>query len=178
MIRQIYHKPRIDWILLFMLACLVVILASCNVTKAKRSSSSDSLNVSRGSLSVIDTSRSGALSKSTTDTKEANEWWRTITTYPRDTTVINLSPMTVIHEGGKGTREVQEAHIDSSWQQAALSILQAQSDSMRVWRTEIRKDKESRPNVLMWILIALGGYWLVTQAIPWFVKRVKFIKQI
>lgn len=173
MIRPLYHKRKPDRITIFMLVCLVIILLSCNVLKGKRSMTASVDSVSRHSTAVIDTGTGGQVSKNTT--KSTDEWWRTTVQYPpRDTihNVTNVYPSTVVYEGGKGTKEVQQ--VDSSWFHNAMSLLQASQDSVSRLMREQTKDKETRPSVWLfvgilvavlvcWKLLGTGWKWLTAK---------------
>lgn len=182
MIRQIYHKPRIDWILLFMLACLLVILASCELFKKTTKKETDSMTSSVKTSAGLDTSKSGSVTKTNTNTKEQDEWWRKIIQYPVDTShdVTNVYPSTIIYEGGKGTKETNTQQIDSNWLKAYIAFAMSQKDTTHASASSKEVEKQSETKGLgVWLfVICFAGYWLLTTGLPWVVKRVKFVKPI
>lgn len=166
MIRNIYHKPRIDWLTLFMLAWLVVIMLSCNVIKGKRSTRATVDSVARKTVNVVDTGSGGAVSRGTS--KETFDWSKLTIQYPPgDTNITNIynypqKPATVIYETGKGTKE--ETHTDSTWFKNALSAMQNSVDSLHRELATSQKDKETRPSV--WLFLGLGvAGWLLGAAL-------------
>lgn len=165
-------KPPVVTIVLVLIALLaasVFILSSCNVTKAKRSSRASTDSVSSRTVSVVDTGRGGSISRE--KSHEQAEWWRTTFQFPRDTSVVNVypaGPATVIYEGGKHTKEVDKA--DSSWFKNAFSVQQAQMDSLHRELVELRKDKETRPSIWLFVGIVVAGL-LVYVVVSGFLKK-------
>lgn len=182
MIRQIYHKPRIDWILLFMLACLVVILASCELFKKTTKQETQDMAASSKTASGLDTSKSGSVTKTTTNVKENDEWWRETWKFPIDTghDVTNVYPSTIIYEGGKGTKETNTQQIDSNWLKAYIAFAMSQKDTTHASASskEVEKQSETKGLGIWMFVICFAGYWLLTTGLPWMVKRVKFVKPI
>ena len=172
MIRNIYHKPRIDWLLVFMLAWLLVILLSCNVIKAKRSTRATTDSVSRQTTAVVDTSQGGAVSKAVS--KETFDWSKLTLQYPPgDTNITNIynypqRPATVIYETGKGTKE--ESRSDSTYWQNAFSLIQAQQDSLHRELLEMRKEKETRPSIWLFVAVVVG-IMIVWKGIGWVTSK-------
>lgn len=172
MIRNIYHKPRIDWLLVFMLAWLLVILLSCNVIKAKRSTRATTDSVSRQTTAVVDTSQGGSVSKAVS--KETFDWSKLTLQYPPgDTNITNIynypqRPATVIYETGKGTKE--ESRSDSTYWQNAFSLIQAQQDSLHRELLEMRKEKETRPSIWLFVAVVVG-IMIVWKGIGWVTSK-------
>lgn len=173
MIRNIYHKPRIDWLTLFMLACLVVILLSCNVIKGKRSTRATVDSVARKTVNVVDTGSGGTVSRGTS--KETFDWSKLTIQYPPgDTNITNIynypqKPATVVYETGKGTKE--ETHTDSTWFKNALSAMQNSVDSLHRELAISQKDKETRPSVWLYAAI-MAGVLIIWKGAGWCWKWV------
>lgn len=173
-IRPLYPRRKPDYLLLFMLLWLAVILLSCNVLKSKRSRSEQVDSVSRRTAAVVDTGSGGNVSRGTSS--ERAEWERAIYQYPRDTSVVNLHPTTVIYERGASVRE--ETRTDSTWFKNALSSLSVAVDSLSRRMAEQSKAKETTTNPVYLMLMCLAGYWILTTGIPWLAKRIKFVKPV
>lgn len=171
MIRNIYHKPPVNWVLLLMLLALLVVAVSCNVTKGKSSIQASTDSVSSKTVSVVDTGRGGNVSRGTS--KEANDWWRETWQFPRDTNVTNVYPTAYIREGGTQTKEVQT--FDSGWFKNALSLQQASMDSLHRELAEVRKDKGTRPSILLFVGLAVGVV-VVWSLITGVFKKFKIVK--
>lgn len=181
MIRNIYHKPRIDWIIIFMLACIVVIfMTSCEMfkhtTKHEASSGSSSVMTASG----IDTSQEGSVTKTNSNIKESNQWQRETWQFPRDTNVTNIYPTTYIRETGSGSKETNTQTVDSNWLKAYIAFALSQKDTTHAEATTNETTKESETKGLgVWLLVVcFGAYWLLTKALPWVAKRVKFVKPV
>lgn len=175
------YKPNIDPITIFMLAWLLVIMLSCNVIKAKRSTRATTDSVSRQTTAVVDTSQGGAVSKAVS--RETFDWSKLTLQYPPgDTNITNIynypqRPATVIYETGKVTKE--ETRTDSTWFKNAISSLTASVDSLSRKLAEQTKDKETRPNIWLYAGIMIGilviwkGIGWVTSKYTFFIPKTK-----
>lgn len=165
MIRNLYHKPRIDWLLVFMLAWLLVILLSCNVIKGKRSTRSQTDSVSRQTTATVDTSQGGSVSKDVS--RETFDWSKLTLQYPPgDTNITNIynypqRPATVIYETGKGTKE--ESRTDSAWFHNFLTKMDERYDARFTMLEESIKNKETKPNI--WFYVIFGAIILAAQGV-------------
>lgn len=167
MIRNIYHKPRIDWLALFMLAWLLVILLSCNVIKGKRSTRASTDSISQKSASVVDTGSGGSTRVSTKDSKETFDWSKLTIQYPpgqRDTNITNIynypqKPATVIYETGKATSEHHDRDSLNEWFKNALQSMQNSVDSLHREQATSEKDKKTTPSI--WFYVAVFAAVLV-----------------
>lgn len=161
------NKPPIVKWLLVLLAILVVALfiiaaPGCRVIKKINSKKTDSVNLSKKENSLIDSSKTGTVTK--TNTAENWEWWKT-TVIPgqnRDTNIYNFhnypsspAPATIIYEGGNGERQTQTT--DSSWKQIAIMLLQKQTDSSHLQQQEKAVDNKTETKGLgLWMIVAIA----------------------
>jgi len=182
MIRNIYHKPRIDWLTLFMLAWLVVIMLSCNVIKGKRSTRATVDSVARKTTSVVDTGSGGATRKITTDSKSEFDWTKLTLQYPRDTNVTNIynypqKPATVIYETGRGSSEAHTIDSSSEWFKNAITSLNSSVDSLSKRLQESEKNKETAPSI--WFLIGVVFIIIVVCLAAYtYLSKFKVVKRV
>jgi uncharacterized membrane protein len=143
----------------FWLISIAMVLFSCNITKAKKTTAQDSTQVIK-----TDT---GAVKKNTSTEKNASEWERQIVIYPRDTTINHYytQPAKIIYERGSQTQEKQAFNYDSAWQKKI--------DSMQVSTKETVKEKKEQA-LNFWQIIALViGAILLMKLIPNFKLTIK-----
>jgi len=138
---------------LLLILLLAVVLLSCEFTKKLIRSKSDSASVHKNEVNLIDTSKSGQVSKSSSNMQENWDWWKQ-TIIPgtrRDTNIYNFynqpagqaQQPVIIYEGGKGSRETNTQQTDSFWRNMALQLLAKQSDSTHVKEDTKQLEKET-----------------------------------
>lgn len=162
---------------LYTLFVFLISLPGCEVIKAKRSASTDSVHVSKSAVSAIDTTGSGQVSKTETKSKEDFDWYRM-------TQLIEQAkpgdPKVVVVEGGRGTREQTSTGIDSNWVKNYLSYQKSTSDSASKQTEVTEKDKHSETKGLgafMVVLICIGvlvAYIIIDKG---FISKFKMVRR-
>lgn len=139
---------------------IALLLCGCEVIKAKKSSSTDSVQVTKSAVSAIDTGNSGQVSKNETKTSEAFDWYKM-------TQLIEQAkpgdPKVVVVEGGRGSKEQTSTGIDSNWVKNYLTYQKNTSDSTSRQSEVTEKDKHSETKGLgtfMIVLIVIAGIFV------------------
>lgn len=174
-------QPPTILFILVLIGILIVawVMLSCNVIKAKRSTRATTDSVSSRKTAAVDTSSGGSVSRGTS--KETFDWSKLTLQYPPgDTNITNIynypqRPATVIYETGKGSKE--ESRSDSAYWQNAFSLMQSQQDSLHRELVEMRKDKETRPSIWLFVGIVAAGLVLYGVVSGFLKKYHLFVKK-
>lgn len=169
-------------VLIALLAIVIIALTSCRSSRSFKSSLDDSTSVKKsvddstrlvkGTVSGKDSLDQVNVKKSTSTSKEENDWWKTTYEYLQNQpkggdTIINniITPTRIIYEGGKNKKEETVSTVDSNTLKLVQTFMAAyvdsslarkeRSDSTRVVHERSEGTKKTGGLSLWWILAAI-----------------------